>query len=311
MRFAFLTKRPSCEATRRRGGLGHRLLDDLVDLVRSHLLLDADLCRQQFLGKVQWHVCRAFIVVLGNPLLDLRLEVGIGGDQRAEGLGGQSQQCAMGHGLYTGRPWDAREERLLAEILSAPQVGEVAPSAVLLGEHPEPARFDHVHGSGVFALPDHQLPRFHGNTFEPRQHEPQCVRGEATEGGIDAEEIVQTAMLDLQLEVLADLQVVLHQGGEHRPVEPEELDVAAGSDGGGARRALEKPDLAETVARAEDVQRDLLALLPLLDDARATGGDDVKSVRLVTLPDNDTAEGERGRHKAVHHELPRLGRKDC
>src|SRR5439155_16589708 len=124
------------------------------------------------------------------------------------------------------------------------------------------------------------------------QQEFQGVHREVRERRVEPEKVVQGPATDVEIEIPSDLRVVFDKSAENRLVEPEHFDVAAGPDRGLPLRAVQERHLAETVARAKHVQRDLLAALARLDGTGAAGDQDVEGVRFVALPDDRVAEGK-------------------
>ena len=93
-------------------------------------------------------------------------------------------------------------------------------------------------------------------------------------------------------------------------VEPQGDDVAAGPDRMRPARAVDEFDLAETVARPQDVERDLVTGFAPFDHAGAAGHDDVERVGRLAFEREDPAERERGWSEAVNHGSPRRFRKE-
>ena len=71
-------------------------------------------------------------------------------------------------------------------------------------------------------------------------------------------------------------------------------------------RLREQGHLAEAVAAAEHVERHLLAVVALLDDARGACREHVERVGLVALADDHGAERERDELEALGDERPNL-----
>src|SRR5262249_35904522 len=117
-----------------------------------------------------------------------------------------------------------------------------------------------------------------------------------------AEEVFELAMLDLELEINADVGALLQERLENGLVQAQRRHVARSTDGGRSGGMLEKAHLAEAVPRAQHAQGDLFALLGPLDDPRAAEDQNVEGVGGVSLFDDRVAEGEGNRDEAVHDE---------
>jgi hypothetical protein len=108
----------------------------------------------------------------------------------------------------------------------------------------------------------------------------------------------------LQFEVGADVRVDIEERLEHRAIEAQGENLAAGAHRRRTRRAVEQLDLAEAVSGREHVQRNLDAALALLEHARAPRDDHVHRVGRRTLFDDHLAERVRRGDETAHHQRP-------
>ena len=105
---------------------------------------------------------------------------------------------------------------------------------------------------------------------EIREHDAHHRFGrEPGECGERSEVALQRAVLELQFEIGPDVGIGGDQVLEDRAVEPQGDDVAAGPDRMWPARAVDEFDLAETVARPQDVERDLVTGFAPFDHAGA------------------------------------------
>ena len=111
-------------------------------------------------------------------------------------------------------------------------------------------------------------------------------------------------MLELQLQVGADVRVFVDEGAELGGVETERDDIRAGPHGGGPRHLLEQLDFAEAVARAQHVEGHFVARLGTLDHASPAGDQDEERVRGCAFSGNHRSECERAWRETLHHQRP-------
>ena len=89
---------------------------------------------------------------------------------------------------------------------------------------------------------------------------------------------------------LAQRRVQLDGGAEDAAIEPQHAQRAGRADGRRRGASVEQRGLAERVARAEQVERDLLAVGVLDEHARGALGDHVERVGGVAGGDDGLAE---------------------
>ena len=87
-------------------------------------------------------------------------------------------------------------------------------------------------------------------------------------------------------------------------IEPQRQHVPARADGGRAWPAVEELGLAEGVARLQDVERHLVAVVGPLEDTGPAADEHVESVGALALGREHAAERKRDRHEAPHHLRP-------
>ena len=103
-----------------------------------------------------------------------------------------------------------------------------------------------------------------------------------------------------------DLGVRAGQRREDGLAQPERLYGAARAHGRDPDRLREQSHLAEAVAAAEHVERHLLTVIALLDDARGAGREHVERIRLVPLADDHGAERKRDELEALGDQRPHI-----
>ena len=92
------------------------------------------------------------------------------------------------------------------------------------------------------------------------------------------------------LQIIFNVRMLSDQREEIVAAEPQEIDRCAAPDRCGALPAVEQSKLTEFVAGAQRLQGQLLALLGLLDYARAARGQNVEGIGIVSLADDNVAE---------------------
>ena len=291
-----------------RRGLG--LFHVFVHLLGPDLFVGVHFCGKQLLGEVERHAGDVLVVVLGDSLFDLRFEGGKISQKVSKRALIQPKQPAIGDGFHGGGARHTLEDRHFPKEVSLSEIGQVVRTSVLLGIDAEPALLHDVEGAGILALPDDALSLRDRDRLELIEQDAESVRRQPREGRIEVEEVVQVSVPDMQLQILVDVRIVLDQGIEDRPVQPEDLDVVAGTHRGDPRRFLQQRHFPEALAGPEHVQGNLLATLPRLDDPGSAGDEDVESVRFVSLADDRAAEGKRLRDEAVHNEVPGVRRQE-
>ncbi len=114
-------------------------------------------------------------------------------------------------------------------------------------------------GPGRIALRhDHLSRRVHTRLELGEDDADHRLGGQACERREVAEEALQRVVFELELEVRADIGIGLDQLGERRSIEPQRQDIAARTDGGQTRAAVEQLGFAEAVAGVEHVERDFV-----------------------------------------------------
>ena len=127
---------------------------------------------------------------------------------------------------------------------------------------------------------------------------------------MDAEEVPQRPSVCERLERLADLRVRARQRCEDGLAQPKRLHGAARAHGCEPDRLRKQRHLAEAVSTVEHVERHLLAVVSLLDDARGPGCEHVEGIGLVALADDHGAERERDRLEALCDQRANLLREE-
>src|SRR5262249_34451607 len=140
------------------------------------------------------------------------------------------------------------------------------PPSLLLGKDAQVTFFDEVHRTGRISLSDHHRARGDRDGSELVEQELQSLRRQPGKRREMAEEVFELAMLDLELEINADVGALLQERLENGLVQAQRRHVARSTDGGRSGGMLEKAHLAEAVPRAQHAQGDLFALLGPLDD---------------------------------------------
>jgi hypothetical protein len=157
---------------------------------------------------------------------------------------------------------------------------------------------DQVHRPGRIARPDDHRARPDVDRLELREHDADDgFRGKSCEGRKASEESLELTMLGLQLEVGADIGRALEQTVERRPIEPQRQHVAAGAHRRRTSRAVEQFDLAEAVAGAQDVQRNLIAVVRALDHA---GPPETRTYQPSAASPSDTITPPKGNDTATN-----------
>ena len=122
----------------------------------------------------------------------------------------------------------------------------------------------------------------------------------------ETEQVAMPVPRDLSLELLADLGLAVDRGPEDGLVQLERLDGAARAHRGGPWPLVEQSHLAEHVACLEDVERDLLAVVTLLERASSSRDEDVERVAGLPFLDDHAPEPERDRLEALPDEATRV-----
>ena len=163
---------------------------------------------------------------------------------------------------------------MLPEEVAAPLVGDIAPRAFLgLPDDPQPPALDEVHPVRALALPDDDSSFVDRDALQSVDELVERVRADPREVRREAEEVAQATALGRALEMILDLGFQPNERPEDGPVEPERIDRAVRPHGRGSRDPVEQRHLAEDVARAEHLDRDLAAVLRALEHSCRAGDD--------------------------------------
>jgi hypothetical protein len=287
----FLTNRPSTRTAPRRP---HRPPRRLIDLRVAHLALRVGARRQNFVRDAVWNLRTLAVGVLRDALVEPRAKIGQRVGEPLHGVRPERQQPAVGHRFHGRVVREATERRHFAEVLARAKAGDVHAFAAVVAKHTDVAAFDQVHRPGRIARPDNYRARPDVDRLELREHDADDgFRGKSCERRKASEESLELTMLGLQLEIGADIGRALEQTVERRPIEPERQHVAAGAHRRRTSRAVEQFDLPEAVAGAQDVQRNLIAVVRALDHAGPARDKDVPAVGGVAFGHDHAAKGER------------------
>lgn len=95
-----------------------------------------------------------------------------------------------------------------------------------------------------------------------------------------------------RVEVGLDLGVGFDQHEKIIPAHAQDIDRCAAAHGGGTLASTEQRQLAKFIARAQRLQRELLALFRFLEHPRAARCQDIKGIGFIALVDDDVSELE-------------------
>ena len=265
--------REAAPAQRRLGGCGRGELDRLLCAGGWKRLFDTgfrDRCfrGQDLLGEVERDAREAAVVVLRDPLLEPRTELGLLTQELMEQCNRQPQQAAGIDGLDARRAPLTEEQRPLTEEVALAQVEEIVLPAVLRTVGAQPALLHDVHRAGRLALEHDDLSRLRVDPFEAGEKLAERAGREQSEARVDTQEVPKRALARERLQRLRHLRIGAREPGEDAPAQAQDGYRAARAHGRGPGRFFEQAGLTEAVAAVQCVQRDLFAVLAALDHPR-------------------------------------------
>ena len=272
----------------------------LIDLLRVHLDLSVGPRRQQLALDSLRCVRPPAVVVLRDALVETIAKLGKLVGKLLHRLRSQREQTARRGRFDRCRSSRPGQRRRLAEILASIEVAEVLGHAVNTTHHADAPCLDEVHRSGRIAFrDDHVAGGIHARLELGEDNAQHRLWWQARKCRKVAEEVLQCVVLELQLEIRADVGVRLEQLRERHAIEPQREDIAARADGSQSRAPVEELGLAEAVAGMQDVERNLGVLVRPFDDARTTADEDVDGIGNLPFRREDSTEGERHRYKST------------
>src|SRR5664279_4452702 len=238
----------------RRGIVVRLAIGILVELVRAHLL-HRRFRGQELVGEVERNSRLPPVVVLSDTPPDCRVEVGVSLGDCPKGARVKAQEPTGRDRLDRGLSWFTREGRDLAEDVAFPQVGEVAPLPILLGEDAKPPFLDGEKGALAVPLPENGLSRDDRNRFEPMEEPAEDGWRKGCERGVKAKEVLEAPVPAVKLQAGPDLGIAGEKLVEGAPVEPKDDRGARRADGGlPPGRRLQESHLAEAVPGPEQAK---------------------------------------------------------
>ncbi|MCG3159077.1 MAG: hypothetical protein JMDDDDMK_00053 [Acidobacteria bacterium] len=179
-----------------------------VNLARADNLFDGRACGQHLFSEICGNDGVLFVIVLGDAGGDLFFEIRVIADQLLKCLRRQLEQSAIGDGLDARRARGLFEERDFAEEIAFAQIPEIFPLPVFVFDKgSKPAFFDNVHRPRRIASPNDQFAARKRDWLKLPQKQSQRLDRQFGERRVEAKEIVQAAMFDLQIKMRLDLRV--------------------------------------------------------------------------------------------------------